>query len=423
MRQNRAAILIVAAALIVTSGPFASAGIEGRPSEGEPVPVARHDIVDNVVDEPCRPHPPIHIDGDEDFTQEGPSGDGTRTRLASGVTGGQGTPEDPYVIRGWCIAAPSASEATGHAGITLADTSAHVVVRDNIVVGPPSTDRYTVGSVGIWLDGAENVEVRGNQVQGQGGEGVLVSSGSGNAIVANFITDNHGPGLHFDHAPGNVAEGNLIHRNEGNGVAVQGEGNVLRDNSIQHNGLDGVHVYDREVLITGNRVLANEHDGISVWAGDVTIQRNRIEGNGGSGVNGDNGMTLANNTIRDNWAGAMFRGPVKGISVESNVFAENGLALLFDYPYVSEHSGENVIRFNNFVGEGGTALYVEGLDEAPTVTDNWWGDEDGPSGGVESACSDAVADGDGRSIIVSEAAVCLGLWLTEPNPTAGASTS
>jgi parallel beta-helix repeat protein len=58
------------------------------------------------------PHDPIFIDGNAGLTPE------------NGVTGGSGTPLDPYIIEGWEIAgAPGA-------GIELVGTDAHVVIRN-----------------------------------------------------------------------------------------------------------------------------------------------------------------------------------------------------------------------------------------------------------------------------------------------------
>lgn len=85
------------------------------------------------------PRGSIVIEGDEDFEE--------RTEI-SGVRGGTGSPDDPYVISNWTIA------STGSVGIQLRDTSAHVVIQDILVSGtPPAT-------YGIHLEGAENVTIR-----------------------------------------------------------------------------------------------------------------------------------------------------------------------------------------------------------------------------------------------------------------------
>jgi parallel beta-helix repeat protein len=59
-------------------------------------------------------HPPIYIEGNDDFTSE------------NGVTGGSGTEEDPYIIEGWVIVGDG---STGE-GIFINNTDAHFVIRN-----------------------------------------------------------------------------------------------------------------------------------------------------------------------------------------------------------------------------------------------------------------------------------------------------
>ena len=57
------------------------------------------------------PHDPIEIEGDDEFTAD------------NGVTGGNGTSEDPYIIEGWEI------ETTEHSAIYIKFTTAYFIVR------------------------------------------------------------------------------------------------------------------------------------------------------------------------------------------------------------------------------------------------------------------------------------------------------
>lgn len=102
------------------------------------------------------PHPPIAIHGNAGFALPG-----------SGVVGGSGTPDDPYVIEGWSILFPpithtgiGADAQSGNGGgITLRGTSAHVVVRDVAITD--ATTGQCQGlcpfAPGIVVDGASNV--------------------------------------------------------------------------------------------------------------------------------------------------------------------------------------------------------------------------------------------------------------------------
>ena len=58
-------------------------------------------------------HPPIYIDGNDDFIPE------------NGVTGGSGTENDPYIIEDWIIVNDSSTEY----GIFINNTDAYFVIR------------------------------------------------------------------------------------------------------------------------------------------------------------------------------------------------------------------------------------------------------------------------------------------------------
>src|SRR3989441_4203159 len=85
---------LLAAASLSARGREAAGGIQGSATEG-----------------PLAAHPPISIEGDAGFTP------------ANGVTGGTGTPSDPYIIEGWEI------NAFAGIGIEIDNTSAAFVVR------------------------------------------------------------------------------------------------------------------------------------------------------------------------------------------------------------------------------------------------------------------------------------------------------
>ena len=80
-------------------------------------------------------HPPIYIEGNDDFTSE------------NGVTGGSGTEEDPYVIEDWIIVGNEPVEN----GIFINNTDAYFVIRNCTIFN--LTDTYDSG---ILLSHVEN---------------------------------------------------------------------------------------------------------------------------------------------------------------------------------------------------------------------------------------------------------------------------
>lgn len=90
------------------------------------------------------PRPPIRVDGDESVL----------VLAASGVTGGDGSAENPYVIENWEIGAQTLGGALGEdpnvAGIRIVDVTKHVIVREVCVHD---------FEFGIYLENARHVTI------------------------------------------------------------------------------------------------------------------------------------------------------------------------------------------------------------------------------------------------------------------------
>ncbi|MBU3902481.1 MAG: right-handed parallel beta-helix repeat-containing protein, partial [Candidatus Thermoplasmatota archaeon] len=67
-----------------------------------------------VVSKGLTVHEPIHIYGNDDFTEE------------NGVVNGSGTESDPYIIEGWDIDASQGSNA----GIEIRNTNVYFIIRN-----------------------------------------------------------------------------------------------------------------------------------------------------------------------------------------------------------------------------------------------------------------------------------------------------
>ncbi len=104
-------------------------------------------------------HNPIWIKGNGDFT------------AANGVTGGNGTATDPYVIQGWDITSSSP------AGIYIQNTNVHFVIRGtylhdgyygiyflNVTNGRVEDSLFSDHSAGILLDQSRAVTIVRNAI-------------------------------------------------------------------------------------------------------------------------------------------------------------------------------------------------------------------------------------------------------------------
>ena len=139
-------------------------------------------------------HPPIIIDSDADLASP-----------ASGVRGGAGTADDPYVIEGWTFLVAGSQNflfgvtARELAPVTIVGTQAHIVLRDNVFVatlqeGAPSEEQpparvAVTSSPGIVLRDARNVRIEENAFLGVGGVWGGVHAATSEVSVARNLFD------------------------------------------------------------------------------------------------------------------------------------------------------------------------------------------------------------------------------------------
>jgi len=138
-----------------------------------------------LVSEPPRSsaytfHPPILIVGNGGFT------------AANGVTGGSGTPADPYVIAGWNI---SFNPLIGDP-VWIEATDAHFVLRDSYIYGGGTVFLYRLAHARV-----ENVTIAD-------GVALRVAEGQDVVVVGNTLV--RAAGIHFATANGFEARGNRL---------------------------------------------------------------------------------------------------------------------------------------------------------------------------------------------------------------------
>ena len=212
-------------------------------------------------------HAPIVIDGDSNFTSP------------NGVTRGTGAAIDPFVIEGWLI------NATSSDGITIRNTSAHLVIR-NLAIEASSPNFWgvyldtasnaivenvsTQGKAGVYILSSSNIVVRDNALSGQ--TGIVVHSSSLVTIERNDISHME-RGIHLDGANKTIVANNTIMSSGTFGLLVSSSSNLtVIDNDISSNGWAGARFEG---------------------AGDGSIARNRFSANGHSMPGHGVGLVLA----------------------------------------------------------------------------------------------------------------------------------
>jgi len=236
-----------------------------------------------LLPEPARAytlHPPIFIQGDSELTP------------AFGVTGGSGTPADPYLIEGWEINAASAI------GIRIRNTSAHLVIRSVYVHSGGSTytgvsltnltnaavQNATIASnrYGLFLQDVTNLTVSSSNVTLNRYGGLLGVRVSNVTVDQTVLQDNRGPGLSFSLAENVTVANNTARGNQDEGMSLGNMWNVtVTANVIVDNNGTGVRVHESDnVTLTGNNISGHRHGVYLELATNVTLMGNNFTGDG-----------------------------------------------------------------------------------------------------------------------------------------------
>lgn len=354
------------------------------------------------------PHPPIQIQPNTDpfplgfVVGSNPATGEPLYRPGSGVVDGRGTADDPYVIEGWCIVRHPllVDPYVTTAGIFIANTTAHVVVRDVTVDGVSAIPDQDIG---IWVSGAENVTVAGSDVE-ENWDGVRIENSRDVEISNTRIVNNFDDGIDIEDSFRTDIKGNNLSKNTNAGVDLEDTtgarvtGNAFVENiDAQGVGIQSTIYLERTtgVEVTGNVILDTVY-------GDAVRLDSAVE------------TTVANNTIEDSGEHG-----IVGFETRSTSIAWNNVTGHFDGGIHLEDPSSPDIRGNNIEANSDHGLHVVDNDDPVAATGNWWGAGSGPSGGVLDACSDTEADGSGQPIATENASVCFDPWRDAPNPGAG----
>lgn len=279
------------------------------------------------------PHGVIRINGDSDFTP------------ANGVTGGDGSANNPYIISGWDIDAHGAGNA-----IYIGNTTAYFIVENcRLHNASGGSYPYFMGA-GITLFKAPNGIIRNNEIFNTV-YGMYIWHSDSNIITKNTIT-NSSQGIQLDWSNYNAISNNTI-TNTGEGIYLYdfSSNNRVLNNTVRDNSNKGIALdYARTNTISGNIVSNNTKIGIYVFHSDGnTIENNTANSNGQYGIQiiYSSSVTVSYNTISSN--------------------GEYGI-------YLDANSSGNLIYHNSLYynhGSGGTydPTHVQAYDDG---TNNSW---------------------------------------------------
>ena len=206
------------------------------------------------------PHNPIYISGNFNFSPP------------NGVTGGSGTPSDPYIIEGWEI------NASSDHGIEIRFTDVHFVIRNVHIHSGNSTSMSGIVLNNVANALVENVTAWDNNI------GIYLSYSTNVSIVGAELTDNGGRGVGFVHSSNSTVSSSTISRNRGEGLhlASQSDNNTFIDNAVEDNELDGIPLgFSHNNTFVNNTISSNGRYGIHFFRSrNITMISNVMAENG-----------------------------------------------------------------------------------------------------------------------------------------------
>jgi parallel beta-helix repeat protein len=251
-------------------------------------------------------HDPIRINSNADFTP------------ANGVTGGDGSPGNPWIIDGWVI------DGTGYGyGIYIGNTTEHFVVRNCSLHNTSGGDysNYFPAS-GLVLYNVGNGTIANNIAVGNDWHGIFLYLSGNNAITGNNASNND-RGIRLEQSHGNLVANNTAMYNDQDGLLLyHSESNEVVNNDFFYNQM-GMGIYNSATNnIRANNLSYNSNGIFFSLASNNILTRNMVSNNnqGFSIQMGSNGNVIYHNRFVSN----MFQAIDHGTNFWDNGYPSGG---------------------------------------------------------------------------------------------------
>jgi len=213
-------------------------------------------------------------------------------------------------------------------------------------------------SVGIVLDGINNISLLNNEIKSSSFKGIF-SSGSNNIIKNNIVSGSTFDGVWLDLGQYNTIINNTLNNNGWDGLVMEFSSNNTVISNTANGNDDGFTIRTANNTIINNKAVGNDGDGFEAFGKNNILINNTAENNDKNGffiLSLCDNIKLINNTASGNGAGGNYNGfyfeQCDKVIVEDNLAYNNNLANF----YLWETNNSN---FTNNVLIGGTrGFYV-----------------------------------------------------------------
>jgi len=244
-------ILILILVLLVSTASVLPHSGSGEMNNDRP---STEDILDNQYED----HDPIHVEGDENFTQlaeeEGWSGDGTE--------------ENPYIIQGYKI--DNSDSDSVESAILIKQVDLHFKIHENIITGG---EDGTEVKYGINIYSSNNVTIEDNFVKGLQQEysnGILIHFISDIIIQNNTITSfsDKTSGIGLRTCKNITIRNNELNSGGDIGIEIRHSKNITTsENTVSESRTAGIKLDNTEKSsIISNAILKSENSGLHLFA-------------------------------------------------------------------------------------------------------------------------------------------------------------
>ena len=262
---------------------------------------------------------------------------------ANGVTGGDGTAGNPWIIEGYEINGGGSGNC-----IYFGETTDYFIVRNCRFYNANGNSGLYYWNTGVVLYKVQNGMISNNVIESNLEEGVYLWYSNNNIISNNTIYSNNGEGVDLWDSNNNKIISNTIYSNNGAGIYIYScIGNQISLNTVYLNLGKGIRFLDSNSNNVSKNTLERNADGMAISSSSNNmISNNTVSQNTGSGIylSSSGGNTVNNNSIELHNERGLYI-----MSSNSNTFYGNSLSLNKYGAYMSSSSSLNTLYHNNFI--------------------------------------------------------------------------
>ncbi len=317
-----------------------------------------------------KPHDTILIQRESDFD------------VTNGVSSGNGTYHDPYIIENLAIASHDAN------GIHITGTDSHFIIRNCEITGKDWHEGIVFETVkngivencqiehnddGIRIDVCTNITIKSSIFKYNDRSGVSVESSKTITIKLNNCSSNYENGISLRYCRDTVVELNNLIQNSGKGISIYECNNIkVRSNDLEDNHASALYCSDSwNILIFMNDFYMNNDEAMrfqsttgSRIANNEVVKNSMYDGHAIEMHSYCRYNTIENNTIIENGEGGIWLTTCSYNTIINNFIEGNN-----DYGLgLSEHSHGNRIHHNSFYDNDGRD--AQAYDDG----ENFWND-------------------------------------------------